>query len=89
MRELHLKPVERPDLNIWQLRARLAHELDPFIGRERGLLLEIQSHADDDAVKESRCPPDDVEMAVRGWIERSGVDRNAFSGHVVAPPCYR
>src|SRR5207244_8374946 len=80
VREVDLQAVEARDLDVAVLRAGLTHELDAFVGGEDRLLREVAADADDDAIEEARRPLDDVEMAVRGRVERAGVDRNAF-GH--------
>src|SRR5205823_2461053 len=85
-RELDLQAIERADLDVGVLRARLAHQLDTLVRRKDRLLREIPPDADDHAVEEARGALDDVDVSVRRWIEGTRIDSYAITHAVAIPP---
>src|ERR1700675_3713108 len=54
--------------------------LQPLLDREQRLLHYVDCHRHDELVGKGQAAADEVLMALRRWIERAGVDRNASHG---------
>ena len=71
---------EDVDLDVVELRERVAEEGDAFVEREHRLLVvRVADDADDDAVEDARRAADHVDVPVRDGVVRAGADRGHHS----------
>ena len=76
-REVDDQLAEDVDLDVREMRERVAQELDALLDLEHRLLVVRRADdADDDAVEDARCAADHVEMPVRHGVVRAGTDRS-------------
>ena len=80
-RELDDELAEDVDLDVRQMRERVAQELDALVDLEHRLLVvRLADDADDDAVEDAGGARDHVDVTVRHGVVRAWADRGDHSG---------
>src|SRR5205814_2284730 len=72
-RKIHQQPTKRRDLHVFDFTKRALKQIEPFLEREKGMLLIVMSDCDDDFVEKFSGAIDDVEMTVGDRVEAAGI----------------
>jgi hypothetical protein len=78
--EIDQQSVERRDLDVLDFAEAAAEKAEPFLQREKRMLLVVVGDGDDDFIEQFSGAIDDIEVAVRDRIEAARINGAADHG---------